>query len=195
MEDIKANVTDSTSIYFYERLVYRFNFNPTVIDEEEAKHLYYGKSFSNYKTSEISEGKFDFMNLVQNGKMKDAIVKGEELIYKEPANLELLGILSHAYSVADAENKRYALRGLQFGKMIETILKNADTKKDEKTYTLTSVADQYVIAGILKKDLSQFQRSSKMTENGVYDVWENKKTKEKLTFYIINYFDRIMNND
>ena len=49
LKEIKKNVTDANSPFFYEKLVYQFNFNPGNMNAKEAEHLYYGKTYANYK--------------------------------------------------------------------------------------------------------------------------------------------------
>ncbi|MEC5394649.1 DUF4919 domain-containing protein [Bergeyella sp. RCAD1439] len=190
-DGIRKAVTDSASTYFYERMLYRFQFNPTAIDSLEAKHLYYGRSFSGSRSSAVSD-KFEFIEWMRKGAYDKAIEEGERLVYDNPTDLELLGLLTHAYSQKDPESKNHALRGLQFSKLVETVIKNGSTAKDSASYTIMTLGDQYVLAGIMQKDLSLYQRSSKPWRYGMTDTWKRNAGKEKLIFHVVypDFLDR-----
>ncbi|MDO4224700.1 MAG: DUF4919 domain-containing protein, partial [Bergeyella zoohelcum] len=101
---IEKAVTDKNSPYFYEKLVYRFAWNPTMMDTTELHHLYYGKSFSTYDVPPFSDDENELYSLFSNGEYPKAIEKGEIMVRREPASLKVLAILVQAYEAADKNN-------------------------------------------------------------------------------------------
>ena len=128
LTEIKKNVTDPTSPYFYEKLVYIFNFNPGKINSEEAAHLYYGKTYANYKIpfSKVEEiSRADLNGLIKSGNYNQAIIEAEKMVRNSPADIEVLGLLM--YSLLQTEQQQEDLkylRGYQFQKLIDAIIKN-----------------------------------------------------------------------
>lgn len=186
LEEIKKSVTDSTSNYYYEKLVYKFGFDPSAMDSLEIKHLYYGKFYGKYKMSDFDKEKFEFTDLIRDKKFKKAIPIGERLLKKDPTKLEVLGFMVQAYEAEDKENRQLPLRGIQFHRLLNTIIENGKQDKNEKFFTVMSIADEYIVSGILGIDLYNFRRSSQIGKLGVTDLWKNGN--KKLSFQVI--YDR-----
>ncbi|MFC6267307.1 DUF4919 domain-containing protein [Frigoriflavimonas asaccharolytica] len=187
LDSIKANVTDKASPFFYEKLVYQFNFNPGTIGLEEAKHLYYGKTYANYKVpfstqQEISRAELN--DLIKGKKYDEAIFEGEKMIRNSPADIEVLGLLMYSLLQTDKkdEDLQY-LRGYQFQKLIETVKRNKSGTDKKPIYTVTSIPDEYVIAGILNLDLKNFTRRTTYNKIGALDMWKNGK--QKIIFQVV----------
>ena len=187
-DEIKKNVTDSNSPYYYEKLVEKFRFSPLSVDSLEAEHLYYGKHYSKYKTSDFSSEMADFRKLIQKKSSQKAIEVGEKLLNQDPTNLEVLALILNAYD-RNEDQKKMEIAGLQLKTLIENaIIKNSYGSDDDKTFTVMSVADEYALAALLNVNLQNFQRSSKMNKEGVADVWSNKKNK--ITFNVVYDLER-----
>ncbi len=187
LTEIKKNVTDPTSPYFYEKLVYIFNFNPGKINSEEAAHLYYGKTYANYKIpfSKVEEiSRADLNGLIKSGNYNQAIIEAEKMVRNSPADIEVLGLLM--YSLLQTEQQQEDLkylRGYQFQKLIDAIIKNRSGTEKKPIYTVTSIPDEYVIAGILKIDLKNFRRKTVYNKLGAMDNW--KKGSERISFQVV----------
>ena len=187
LKEIKKNVNDPTSPYFYEKLVYIFNFNPGKINSDEAAHLYYGKTYANYKVpfskdEEISRE--DLNDLIKVGDYNKAIIEAEKMVRNSPADIEVLGLLMYSLlqTEQDQEDLKY-LRGYQFQKLIDAIIKNKSGTDKKPVYTVTSIPDEYVIAGILKIDLKKFRRKTVYNTLGALDIWKNGK--ERISFQVV----------
>jgi|GEM_PF-6231916 len=48
-DSIKVNVQNENSLLYYEKLLYKFKFDPASMSDEELKNLYYGKNSQNIK--------------------------------------------------------------------------------------------------------------------------------------------------
>lgn len=187
LEEIKKNVNDSSSPYFYEKLVYQFNFNPGDINSEEASHLYYGKTYAKYKVpfSKVEEiSRADLNDLIKSEKYDEAIAEGEKMVRNSPADIEVLGLLMYSLlqTDEDQEDLKY-LRGFQFQKLIDVIIKSKSGTEKMPLYTVTSIPDEYVIAGILKIDLKKYRRKTTFNNIGALDEW--KKGKERISFQVV----------
>ena len=187
LTEIKKNVTDPTSPYFYEKLVYIFNFNPGKINSEEAAHLYYGKTYANYKVpfSKVEEiSRADLNGLIKSGNYNLAIIEGEKMVRNSPADIEVLGLLMYSLLQTDQqqEDLKY-LRGYQFQKLIDAIIKNRGGTEKKPVYTVTSIPDEYVIAGILKIDLKKYRRKTVYNKLGALDNWKNGK--DRISFQVL----------
>jgi hypothetical protein len=186
-DEIKTQVKDSSSKYFYERLVFRFRYNPTMLDSLEMKHLYYGKFYTKYKSNPINLDKVDFL---KNFKSTDDAVNlkiGNELLYKDPTDLEILAIMLQVYSKGKDDSEEFGLRAMQLRKLLETILKSGSMEDQNLAFTVMSIPDEYVLAGFLKIDLNTYKRASKMTDDATFDKWKNGN--KYLIFKVIKDFE------
>ncbi|WP_417430442.1 DUF4919 domain-containing protein [Halpernia sp.] len=182
-EEIKTNVQDSTSKYFYERIVFRFQYDPTLLDSLEMKHLYYGKFYSKYKRDGFNFDKFDFVKNFRSRDSEENIKKADQLLYKDPTDLEVLAIVLQVFSKENSDNREFGLRAMQLRRLLETILKSGSGEDENSAFTVMSVSDEFVLAGFLKINLHTFKRASKMTKDATFDRW--KDGKKMLIFRIM----------
>lgn len=181
MADIEHNVQDSASVYFHERLLFRFLTLPSLLSTEEGRHLYYGQ----YKMRKRnpSEEERAFFELVSANKCREAIAAGEQLLKTDPVNLEILGRILQCYSTADRENPQGPHQFTQFRILLDAALSSATGPETHKTYTVMNVVDEYIIAGTQGIDLMQFRRRSQAVPEGMIDHW--KKGRRKISFLVI----------
>lgn len=188
---IRNNVNDAASPYFYEKLVYQFNYNPGIVNSEEAKHLYYGKTYANYKvpfSKEKEISREDLNTLIKSKKYDEAIIEGEKMIRNSPADIEVLGLLMYSLLQTNKtdENLKY-LRSYQFQKLIDAVLKSKSGTEEKPIYTVTSIPDEYVIAGILNLDLKKFRRRTTYNSIGALETWKNGK--QRISFQVVYDID------
>lgn len=169
LDSIKQNVQNENSNLFYEKLIYKFKFDPSSLSDEEVKNLYYGKNFSKYKTSFFDTDYLDFTQNFAKGNMKKAIISGEKYLEKDPTNSEVLTYIEIAFSKKDKESKKHILYSLQSKTLLNCILKSGDGKTKETAIKVNSVGEEYLIANILGKNIRGYKRSSIMQNDGVID--------------------------
>ena len=187
LKEIKKNVIDTSSPYFYEKLVYQFNFNPGNITLSEAEHLYYGKAFAKYKipfSTEKEITRAELNDLIKSRKFVESISEGEKIVRSSPADLEILGLLMYSFLNENKGNRDLAyLRGFQFHKLLAAVLKNKAGTEKNPLYTVTSIPDEFVIAGILNLDLKKFRKKTTYNKIGALDVWKNGK--DRISFQVV----------
>lgn len=174
-DEIKNEVQDSGSKYFYERLVFRFRYDPTVLDSLEMKHLYYGKFYTNYKGDPLSKEKSNFVKNFKQNNPTENIKIANDLLYKDPTDLEVLAIMLQVFTNQNEDSEEFGFRAMQLRRLIETILKSGSSEEQNLAFTVMSVPDEYVLAGFLKINLQNYKRDSKMTKDATFDRWKDGK--------------------
>ena len=182
---IKLAVRDSTSQYFYPKLLDKVKTNPADITEEDCFYLYYGEVFqTSYKR--IGGGlsflrnpeRADFDRAVMNGNCKKAIELGKMMLERNPVDLT---VLLHTSACMDKQ-KNYIdgeYISQRFKKLLSAIFSTGDGKTKETAIKITSPEDDYVLKGILGffggKEKHIFDGTGAYTI--AYSVWEKNDIK------------------
>lgn len=184
LAEIKTNVQDSTSKYFHERLVYRFQYDPNILDSLEMKNLYYGKNFAKKKKSLLFTEKAAFIDSFKKNNPEETLSLGKSILLKDPTDLEVLALLLRVYSKQNAEDEDFGLRAAQLKRLLQNIIQYREEDGKSDVFTVMSVADEYVLAGFLEIDLREYKRTSKVNKNFISDIWKNGR--KKITFAVID---------
>lgn len=182
-EEIKTNVQNAESRFFYEKMVYRFQFDPMLLDSVQMKHLYYGKNFTKYKIDPLSLDKLDFIHDIRSADTAKSIRQGNNLLSKDPTDLEVLALMLQIYSRESDPESDYGYRATQLKRLLETIVKNKTSDEKNQNFTVMSVGDEYVLAGFLQINLQSYRRSSINGKNATTDIW--KKGKKRINFRVM----------
>lgn len=180
LSKIQQNFTTQDSSYSSQRLLYKFKGMPITLNKEEARHLYFGRNFSEIISFENS----DFKQLAEFYHQKNAdecIRLGKELYQKDPTNLDILMILLNTYTLKKNQ-KQFNLHLAQFQLLINTIKQTGDGKSGKTAFVVNSAGDEYILLKILTKG-EKYERKSKMVKDGVLDIW--KKNKEKIYIKVL----------
>lgn len=175
LDDIKKEITDKDSEFYYQKMLFKYKGLPKSIDSVEAQHLYYGRTFLD-KT--ISTNDKSFKKLLDDFKKQDyaeTITKANQLLSVDPTNLDLLMIMLQCYDKQqDVKNFTYYLS--QFKLLTSAILDSGDGKSEDSAYLVNSVGDEYILINVIQIP-RQASRSSKPATGGMFDIWENNNTK------------------
>ncbi|MBV6879459.1 DUF4919 domain-containing protein [Epilithonimonas ginsengisoli] len=175
LDDIKKEITDKDSEFYYQKMLFKYKGLPKSIDSVEAQHLYYGRTFLD-KT--ISTSDKSFRKLLDDFKKQDyaeTITKANQLLSVDPTNLDLLMIMLQCYDKQqDVKNFTYYLS--QFKLLTSAILDSGDGKSEDSAYLVNSVGDEYILINVIQIP-RQASRSSKPATGGMFDIWENNNTK------------------
>lgn len=175
LDDIKKEITDKDSEFYYQKMLYKYKGLPKSIDSVEAQYLYYGRNFLD-KT--VSTSDKPFKKLLDDFKKQDyteTITKANQLLSEDPTNLDLLMIMLQCYDKQqDVKNFSYYLS--QFKLLTSAILDSGDGKSEDSAYLVNSVGDEYILINVIQIP-RQASRSSKPATGGMFDIWENNSTK------------------
>lgn len=186
LKEIKKQVNSISSIYNYDKLVFKLRGMPQSLDSLEAKHLYYGKMFTDYSINPTDQDYKDFTKAFQERDYTKAIPFGENLTFKDPSNIEILFLLLQCYEqVQDQKKFVYTLQ--KFRAMTATVMTSGNGETENSAYIVNSVGEEYVLLNVLKIPFQSYQRSSKTVKDGTFDVWV--KDKDKIYIKVLNSFD------
>lgn len=175
LKNIEKNLTNPTSVYNYDRLIFKYKGLPKSIDSTEAQHLYYGR---NFKKDLVSQSGDEFKGLAEafkNNNFLECIKLGKALYAKDPTNLDVILILLRAYDqTKDMGNFSHHIAQLR---LLTDAIKNSGDGKSEKTaYKVNSVGDEYIFLNMMNVG-QDYTRASKTLKDGVIDIWEKEENK------------------
>jgi hypothetical protein len=175
LDQIKKEITDKESDYFYEKMVFKFQALPKSIDSLEAQHLYYGRLFLDKTVSTSDENFKKILKDLNKQKYEETAEKTKNLLSKDPTNLDLLMIMLQCYD-RQKDLKNFSYYYGQFQLLTRAIFDSGDGKNEESAYLVNSVGDEYILLNIIRFPMGA-KRSSQPTEGGMFDIWENNDTK------------------
>ena len=175
LKNIEKNLTNPTSVYNYDRLIFKYKGLPKSIDSTEAQHLYYGR---NFRKDLVSQSGDEFKGLAEafkNNNFLECIKLGKALYAKDPTNLDVILILLRAYDqTKDMGNFSHHLAQLR---LLTDAIKNSGDGKSEKTaYKVNSVGDEYIFLNMMNVG-QDYTRASKTLKDGVIDIWEKEENR------------------
>lgn len=175
LKNIEKNLTNPTSVYNYDRLIFKYKGLPKSIDSTEAQHLYYGR---NFKKDLVSQSGDEFKGLAEafkNNNFLECIKLGKALYAKDPTNLDVILILLRAYDqTKDMGNFSHHIAQLR---LLTDAIKNSGDGKSEKTaYKVNSVGDEYIFLNMMNVG-QDYTRASKTLKDGVIDIWEKEENR------------------
>ncbi|UKN03233.1 DUF4919 domain-containing protein [Paracrocinitomix mangrovi] len=146
---VKDNITDSTSDYYYPKLINRLREGDTTFSHQDYYHLYYGTVFQEYYYPYgTSNTKKEFLEEYKEHHYDNAIKLGKQIIKYYPVDLEVLFKLSVSClkTGRDEEKRFYAKHYYSF---LDVIYYSGDGESLESALVVTSVDHEYYIAGDL----------------------------------------------
>lgn len=175
LKEIEKLTNDSTSDYFYPRLISDFNNQPQYFDPVKAKFLYYGKLYTkSYKMFQFSTDEVEFNKLLNKGKYKKAAPIGEKILQENPANIEILSKLNLCYKKTGlTQNADTTLNKLTL--LLNTVFQSGTGKEKENAFKVVAIGDEYAIMAWL--GVIGISRQSFMNEVATIDSWKVKESK------------------
>lgn len=175
LKNIEKNLTNSSSHYNYEKLIFKFKGLPKSLDSVEAQHLYYGRNFIKDKVSQTSDEFKSLADAFKNNNFADCIRLGKILYNKDPTNLDVILILLRAYDqTKDVSNFSHHISQLR---LLTDAIKNSGDGKSEKTaFKVNNVGDEYIFLNVMNIG-QDYTRGSRPLKDGVIDVWQKGDNK------------------
>lgn len=149
-DEIKKEISDSNSIYFYPNLTARLISQDLTLTKLDYKHLYYGSVFQeNYHPYGISNIQKKFNTAyTQNNDFVKVENLGLEVLQENPVNLGVMLKMIFLYNHLKNVEKATILATIYVG-FLEEIYRSGDGKTCEDSFVVLSVDDEYCITGDL----------------------------------------------
>lgn len=170
LKSLEKNLKDPKSNYHYDKVLFKYLGYPQSMDSTDIQYLYYGRNFAGTKVSMTDE---DFKKLAEyyrDEKFTEAAQLGEQLFKKDPSNLDVLLILLQSLKNIGNE-KDFIFRLHQFRTLITAIKNSGDGKTEKTPIIVNSVGDEYIFLNTQNIQLDGFNRTSKVLQDGMMDVW------------------------
>ncbi len=181
---VSKNLKDSTSLYFRERLIFKYKMMPKSLDSIEAKHLYYGRNFMVDKVATDSDDFIKLADAFKAGEFEKCIQIAKKVYAQDPTNLDVILILLRSYDfLKDANNFSHHITQLRL--LIDAIKASGDGKTEESAYVVNSVDDEYIFLNILNVG-KDFTRKTKPLAEDIMDVWEKDNNKIYIKIIYLN---------
>lgn len=183
-EEIKRNIIDKNSSFYYPTLVDDFTNNPTQLYSDSLKslYLYYGKLYSEYykKNAKIKPKYLKFVKLTNVKKYKKALDMGEVLLKKDPVNLVVLLHMITCYKNLNIDSQELKKTEIQAEILLKIIARYGDGASKEKSFKVISIEDEFAILNYLGINLQRYTRTSeKIQSNVILDIWTKDKNYKK----------------
>ena len=143
LEQIRADVSNPSSPYYYPKLFARYQQNETVMNLEDYRHLYYGalfqEDFNPYRHSEAStknDGLY-YKNNHTRAELDSIIYYAEEVLADDPFNLSQMNYLIYALP-AGAISRRAAAATMSTRGMSSTPAMNTISSTSRTPWPATS---------------------------------------------------------
>lgn len=184
--EIKSVVSDSSSIYYYPKLLKKVNQQPSELKITEIYYLYYGQIFQpdyNVFGYLMDNNQAVFRRAVMSYNYKKAISSGIKIISKFPVDLTTLLHLNICMEKKNVPDSTYFVN-LRYHLLMEAILSTGNGKSKDLAIKVINIEDESVIKGAI--GFLGGKTYIESTPNHAYDVWEvdNKKL----------YFELIIND-
>jgi hypothetical protein len=157
---IKKEIQDSSSIFYYPKLISRLAQFDTTLNIEDYRHLYYGYLFQNeYKPYWNSPDEEKLVKFYRSEKIEekdyDEIIKlASHSIEEFPFDLRQMNFLGYIYHLKGddemAKKVSYRFQG-SFG----AIMSSGDGKTCESGYHVISVSHEYVMLSMFQFQMKQ----------------------------------------
>lgn len=182
MNKISNNLKDPKSLFFKDRLIFKYKMMPKSLDSIEAKHLYYGRNFITDKVSTSSEAFMKLADSFKNGQFENCIKMGKILYNQDPTNLDVIVIILRSYDAQkDANNFSHYISQLRL--LTGAIHDSGDGNTEKTAYVVNNVDDEYIFLNILNVG-RDFSRKTRTLSDGTMDVWE--KDNKRIFIKILN---------
>ena len=177
-KEIKNNIENKSSEYYYPKLLERFTQNDTLLSREAYRHLYYGYVFnpkySSYFRSPDEEklSKYYRSNTIDPKDYDEIIKLSEHTLSLFPFDLRMINFLSYIYHLK-GEKATSKLWSDKYNNIIETIMSTGDGKTCETGFHVISVSHEYALINTFQLEVA----SQSLIKNCDYLAFEKGKYK------------------
>lgn len=190
LEQIRREVTDPASQYYYPKLMGRYEQNETVMNIDDYRHLYYGylfqEDFNPYRHNEAStkNESLYFKNKHTRAELDSIISYAEMALADNPFDLQQMNFLIYALRTRGKVN-RANIWQYRLNHLVQAIISSGTGADEEHAWYVINPRHEY--------DIVNFQNAKvqgQHYEEPYYDVMEverkNTKGKDVKTTYYFN---------
>ncbi len=184
-DQIKKEITDSTSVFYYPDLLQKAIKLDTTISSEEFKRLYYGNAFQSYYYPYGStEKEKNFLNAFGKQTNFNTLVKlGNDVLKENPVNLEVLLKMILLFS-KEGKKEEATIYAKFYVAYLEVIYSSGNGMNCDNGFVVISVDDEYRIVGdlglnVLRQalidecDLLTFSKKGQKRKNRIKQLYFN----------------------
>ena len=149
-DEIKFEIQNSQSNYYYPLLIERFLDFDTSFTETEFRYIYYGSIYSDYYSPyRTSDNEKRFIEKFNQKKFEEAITYGNEVLKENPVNLRFLFRMFICYQELHDITTAYQYASMYYP-LLNVILHSGDGRSKQTAFVVVSVSDEYVILNELE---------------------------------------------
>jgi hypothetical protein len=185
-ELIRKTIADTSSNFYYPKLMHRFKSNDTLLTNEECTYLYLGYTFQkDYTPDQDNPYEKKLLKYYQseniNKKDYDEIIElASKSISQFPFDLRQLNFLGYIYHLKGDEEKAQPTTW-SFQKIISAIMATGDGKSCETAMHVIEVGHEYVLLNMFQ---FQFQGQSYGDGCDKLNVVKDSRNIESLCFNV-----------
>lgn len=199
-QEIKKEIKDSDSPFFYSNLKQKFNAADSTMTLEERRHLYYGYIFQDqYTPYSNDENVKKLMDILRNKELSandfdQIITLGDEILKKNPFNLRVLNYQLFAYEKKN-DTSKLADKITQLRIIVDAILSSGKGTTAEDAIYVIEVSHEYDVVNLLGFEFGGKQQL--IGSNDYLTLAANSMNVEGLYFDVsasLNRFKNMLDN-
>jgi hypothetical protein len=181
MAGIKAQVSDSGSVYFYPKLLKRYVELDTTLTELEYRLVYYGYAFQeNYVRNEPDLTRLG--ELVKAGDHKGVIREAAAVLKKNPFVLQANNAMGYALFSTEKEKGEWTKYRDRYFALRRTIAYSGDGLSAETAFVVLYAEDEYE----MMYDYFKIPRIHKQTCCDVFEIQESDRFRASKIYFDIS---------
>jgi len=147
---IKAQTTDVNSIFYYPKLMDRFQNNDSTLKLTDYQYIYYGFIFdSRYNPLDINPLEDSLAKSYKSGQYEKSLLFAKQILESDPVNVEIIFTLSYIYKKMGNSDLATKI-SKKARKIIATIVQSGDGQTLETGLVVINQRDEYQVANELK---------------------------------------------
>ncbi len=151
---IENNIKESTSIYYYPKLMEKYLSGKTQMTPEEGRHLYFGYVFQqNYQPADTSEFNSKLVEILSRSSFSNSdyakiLEYSDALLLEDPFNLRALNAKMLVYAQQDNADE-YKRTAQQRRVVQDAIISTGDGMSENSAFYVIMIAHEYDILPFL----------------------------------------------
>jgi len=179
---VEKEIKDSNSVFYYPKLLSRFEAFDSTFTLDEYRMLYFGFVFNENYSVFMDDKSAEIQTQIDSGNYAEANRLCDSILAKVPILLRvnyLKGYCLYSQNKNDSLIQKY---GNRYYSLIEAIISTGDGKECKSGYKVIFIADEYEI--IYKYlDIEEFKGQYLSRPCDILEVKPSKKFKSKMVYF------------